>query len=209
MYIKVTGPYHSYIVGNKSTYLELYKAIQEIYEFLKERENHPEVLLDKDRSVGPTLQMVHPELHGDIFQPLFPEQKDLLLDTLKRLSRAFVKTCDLQLVDFLPGGKYSTAPAETELERTSFSRLDNLSCERHLGSLDASQRRRPNATFHFHSTIEMVKQNREDIVKWYKSKTKHEKKLLWSDARKRGFALRLKHKSGQEAEEQKKTRDSG
>lgn len=205
MYIKVTGPYHALIVSNKVPYLGLCGPLQQLFDVLKECQQDPQPLTSLENNVcSEYMDMVHHELHPAVFTLLFPEEKQLFLQTLKLLCKAFVKTFENQLADFVSGGKYSCAPSEIEMGRTSFSRLDNLSCERHLGSLDASQRRRPNASFHYHSSIEMLKQNGKDLVKWILSKPVHEQKQLWIQARRNGILLRNKHRTAQKQEERKK-----
>ena len=69
-----------------------------------------------------------------------------------------------QLVDFLPGGKFYQTPIDPK--PTSFAPLTNLGCEHHFGDLDSSQRRRPNASYHHHTSVQLLKRNRKQVMEW-------------------------------------------
>lgn len=63
-----------------------------------------------------------------------------------------------QLVDFLSGVKYAETPDKEDIERTEFAHNTNsFGCEHHFGDLDSYQKRRPNASMHHHTTIQMLK----------------------------------------------------
>lgn len=124
---------------------------------------------------------------------------------LRAICKGMLTTIEKQLKDFLPGGVYGEAPNPKELERTKNSHLHNLPCEHHLGDLDASQKKRPNATFHYHSSLELLKRTR--FLQWLSLKSPEESTALWRLARKHGSALRAKHKRDEE-EENKKEEDA-
>ncbi|KAL3876455.1 hypothetical protein ACJMK2_034300 [Sinanodonta woodiana] len=80
-----------------------------------------------------------------------------------------VAVIDKQLIDFLDGGKYHVNAemiSETEEQRTNFAHLTNLGCEHHFGDLDSSQRRRPSASMHHHTSVQLLKWNRIPMMKW-------------------------------------------
>ncbi|KAL3841604.1 hypothetical protein ACJMK2_011001 [Sinanodonta woodiana] len=101
-----------------------------------------------------------------------------------------LRTVEKQLVDFLPGGKYSKAPSKADLERTSFSHSTNLGCEHHFGDLDSSQKRRPNASMHHHTTVQLLKRNRKSLIHWLSDMPSNKKEEIMKKARKGGRVLR-------------------
>ena len=111
------------------------------------------------------------------------------------------ETVEKQLVDFLPSGKYSGPADPVELDRTGFAHVTNLGCEHHFGDLDSSQRRRPNASLHHHSSIQLLKRNRQGIQDWISKLSSEAKEQLFSDARKHGPQLRKKHRLSEVAVE--------
>ncbi|KAL3871321.1 hypothetical protein ACJMK2_039328 [Sinanodonta woodiana] len=108
-----------------------------------------------------------------------------------------VVTIEKQLADFLPGGQYSEAADPKTMMRTRFAQVTNLGCEHHFGDLDSSQKPRPNASLHHHSSIQLLKRNRLRMKEWYESMTPTEKESLWKNARQGGKDLRIKHKEHQ------------
>ena len=77
-----------------------------------------------------------------------------------------IKCIDKQLVDFLPGGKFHDVSNENDVKRTKFAHTTNLACEHHFGDLDSSQKRRPSASMHHHSSIQLLKRNRKQMMSW-------------------------------------------
>ena len=102
-----------------------------------------------------------------------------------------MKTCkEKQLVDFLPGGQFSENPCPKDLKMTQYAHSTNLSCEHHFGDLDSSQKRRPNASMHHHSTVQLIKRNRKPMMKWLTGMDETEKHEMMKKARKEGRSLR-------------------
>ncbi|KAH3782024.1 hypothetical protein DPMN_159935 [Dreissena polymorpha] len=65
-----------------------------------------------------------------------------------------------------------------ELTISDFAPVTNLSCEHHFGDLDSSQKRQPNASYHHHSSIQMIKRNRRQMMTWLGSKGPTERSNL-------------------------------
>lgn len=204
MYLKVTGPYHAFVLTGNIPYLEFFKPLQSLYKYLQTCSCDPSQLLDPNAPTGITqIPYVRKDLHNAVFSIVYPAQTPLLKETLQLLCRSFMRTMDVQLVDFLDGGIHSQEPDAKEVARTSFSGVDNLPCERHLGSLDASQRRRPNASLHHHSTVELIKQNRTAVICWIKNKSPLDQRKLLTQARKYGKWMRNKHREETNREHEK------
>ncbi|KAH3818798.1 hypothetical protein DPMN_120524 [Dreissena polymorpha] len=85
-----------------------------------------------------------------------------------------IKCIEKQLCDFLPGGHFSGAPSQSDIDRTKFAYSTNLGCEHHFEDLDISQKRRPNESLHHHTSVLLLKRNREQLKRWYDGLTKEE-----------------------------------
>ncbi|WAR00457.1 KCTD7-like protein [Mya arenaria] len=118
---------------------------------------------------------------------------ELLLKLISVLCGAMRRTVEKQLVDFLDGGRYAGTPSKSDLQSTHFSHVTNLGCEHHFGDLDSSQRRRPNASFHHNSSVQLIKRNRRQLFKWLDEKPDNEKATLMKAARSGGRDLRKAH----------------
>ena len=57
--------------------------------------------------------------------------------------------------EFLPDGKFNNV--ESKAKHINFAPVTNLPCEHNFGDLDSSQRRRPNATYHHHTSAAEAK----------------------------------------------------
>ncbi|XP_045170683.2 uncharacterized protein LOC123533110 [Mercenaria mercenaria] len=197
-YLKLTGPYWNLITSGKVPYYELYKHVQDIQTFLEQCEQSPETLLLSDRHWIETdpieISMVQ-ENQGlaDCLFTLHEDSRELLLTSIPLVAKAFLKTVNKQLVDFLPGGKYCDAIASSDQDRIKFAPLTNLSCEHHFGDLDSSQRRRPHASFHHHSSIQLLKRNRNHLMQWVEDLDPSGREDLLMRARKGGRDLRKNH----------------
>ncbi|CAG2245174.1 unnamed protein product [Mytilus edulis] len=110
-----------------------------------------------------------------------------------------IKCVDLQLVDFLPGGKFYSADTEIELNRTKFAHVTNLACEHHFGDLDSSQRRRPSASMHHHSSVQLLKRNRKDMMHWIQNMPLVERSTMIKDAITGGRTLREIHMNSEKS----------
>ncbi|KAH3841848.1 hypothetical protein DPMN_115329, partial [Dreissena polymorpha] len=104
-----------------------------------------------------------------------------------------VRCIDKQLVDFLPGGQFGAMPSEEDLDHTKFAHSTNLSCEHHFGDLDSSQRRRPNVSLHHHSSVQIIKQSRVNLMNWFDKMSSNDRSSLLKNARKEGKKLREEH----------------
>ena len=110
-----------------------------------------------------------------------------------------LKVVQKQLKDFLEGGQFSSMPSKASLKRTSFAQVTNLACEHHFSHLDSSQRKRPNASFHHHSSVQMLKRNRCQLIYWINEMPEEEQTALLKTARKEGLDLRRKHREEEES----------
>ncbi|XP_052808198.1 uncharacterized protein LOC128237051 [Mya arenaria] len=187
-YTKVTGPYWWLVCSGTVRYLELYPYIDGLRSYLSDCEETPANMLEKhwlDHSCVP---------HTKKFSTLLNSPtNELLLKLISVLCGAMRRTVEKQLVDFLDGGRYAGTPSKSDLQRTHFSHVTNLGCEHHFGDLDSSQRRRPNASFHHHSSVQLIKRNRRQLFKWLDEKPDNEKATLMKAARSGGRDLRKAH----------------
>lgn len=56
--------------------------------------------------------------------------------------------------------------------------MSNLACEHHFGDLDSSQRRRPSASMHHHSSIQLLKRNRKGMMSWIQEMSINERNKM-------------------------------
>ena len=117
----------------------------------------------------------------------------LLEMVIKGLAGEFVIALERQLADFLPGGKYGSAPTEEDRQRMAHCQLTNLVDEVCFADLDYTIFRNRYASLHHHSTLNMLKWN-ETVSKWLNSKPKEEKMKLLSKARKFGPRMRKQNR---------------
>ena len=198
VYVKITGPYWNLVTSGKVAYMELYYHIQEMTDFLKRCSSEPALLINKEGHWSSTdpLEISFVPNKQRFVETLFIIKEDtseLLFDTIKLVTSAMQRTIEKQLVDFLPGGKFGEAPQKTELARTSFAHVTNLGCEHYFGDLDSSQKRRPNASMHHHSSVQLLKRNRVPLIKWLERMPSNQRRTLFKSARKGGRVLRKKH----------------
>jgi hypothetical protein len=119
---------------------------------------------------------------------------ELLSNVIKIVASAMLSAIEKQLADFLPGGKFFQQSDEKEIKRTNFAMVTNLSCEHHFGDLDSSQKRRPNATMHHHSSVQLLKRNRKQLMNWISEMKPDQKNELLHNARKGGREMRKTHR---------------
>ena len=199
-YSTVTNPFWSLMLNKDTIYLELYKYIQPLHLNIKMAIDHPQLLLEESFTPFPKFHSHLPDpLCAAAFKPIHEDQ-NLLLKTLSALMKGFLKCIENQLKDFLPGGIYSRPPALVEVVRTKGSGADNLTSERHFGTLDASQKRRRHATLHFHTTSLMLKACGKDVSEWLSSLPANDRDRLWIKAKQGGKWLREKHQQEEEIE---------
>ena len=110
----------------------------------------------------------------------------LVLSTLTLACRAMNSTVQKQLSDFLKEGQFGFGqqPSKDDLQRTHFAHLTNLGCEHHFGDLDSSQRRRPRASMHHHSSVQLLKRNRMNMMEWLEEMPGKTRNELLKSARK-------------------------
>ncbi|XP_045198613.2 uncharacterized protein LOC123552927 [Mercenaria mercenaria] len=195
-YLKLTGPYWNLLVGNNVPYLELHKEVQVLHQFLTKCEINPATILHEipfseiDTNKVPYQELLLKKLENISENPVY---RELLNVTIKLVSGAMKRTVEKQLVDFLNEGQYSQEATEKELQRTNFAHVTNLGCEHHFGDLDSSQRRRPHASLHHHSSVQLLKRNRSPMMHWLTEMPESDRQKLLKSARKGGKLLRQKH----------------
>ncbi|KAH3855453.1 hypothetical protein DPMN_098020 [Dreissena polymorpha] len=118
------------------------------------------------------------------------------MPTTEVVSKAMIKCIEKQLVDFLPGGKFHASDLPPS-RQAQFAPVTNLSCEHHFGDLDSSHRRRPHASYHHHSSVQMLKRNRTQIASWIKGMGEKERNYLLMKARLESTALRDSHRANE------------
>lgn len=118
------------------------------------------------------------------------EIHSLLLDLIKLVATAVIKCIDKQLVDFLPGGKFHDVSNENDARRTKVAHTTNLACEHHFDDLDSSQKRRPCASMHHHSSIQLLKRNRKQMMCWLEDMASTDRSSIIKKTRKGGRTLR-------------------
>jgi hypothetical protein len=91
----------------------------------------------------------------------------MLYSFVKTISCAMKQTVEKQLADLFYS-QYNQETEQRELKRTNFAQVTNLICEHHCGDLDSSQRRRPRASLHHHSSLQLLKSNRNKMMTWLK-----------------------------------------
>ena len=195
LFIQITGPYWNIMEKSDIPYVNLGPTvIQPLLAFVDECTNDPLPLFgDGPDCLIPYKDNIH-EIYHRLLEPLHPECVEILYTALKLSCKAIAKTLRKQANDFLPGGKYAELASADLVKRTGFSQNNNNGCEHHFGDLDSSQRRRPNCSMHHHSTVQMLKRNREAIKKWYSAMPPIKQQALWKEARERGKQLRAKHR---------------
>ena len=63
-----------------------------------------------------------------------------------------------------------------------------------FGYLDASQKKGPSATLHYHSTVLLLMANRKRLMKWLKSMSFKKRKQVMDNAKRNGKLLRAMHR---------------
>ena len=124
--------------------------------------------------------ILHYNLRTSALFTVCDNAKDLLLLEIPVLAGAMLKCVHNQLGEFLPDGK--------------FNNVESKSCEHHFGDLDSSQRRRPNATYHHHTSVQLLKRNRDHVMTWINKMVDEDRQTLLKDARKEGSKLSAKHR---------------
>ena len=191
-FLRITGPYYNLMESNVP-YLEIYRYIQSLYEYLQVGSADAQHLLTNSLPTLAEFTDQSTEIYKCLLTPVFPEFFTVLQGCIQDICLGCMKTVETQLKDFLLDGKYGMKSLAAEVRRTKFSHLTNLTCEHNFGDLDSSQRRRPNCTLHHHSTVHLLKRNKEQLQNWYNQKSDEEKASLWKDAKRNGKILRKLH----------------
>ena len=193
-FVKVTGPYWNLITYGKVHYLELHPHIAKLKQYLEDCAEEPTSLLNAEQSWvdADFTEIPNNQRYESLFH-LTEESRELLFGLIEVVSIAMIKVINKQLVDFLPGGQFCKEADIDETQRTSFAPLTNLGCEHHFGDLDSSQRRRPSASMLHHSSVQLLKRNREGLMQWFGEMSPSKRSSLLKSARKGGRELRLSH----------------
>jgi hypothetical protein len=201
LFIQLTGPYWNLIDAGDVPYVNLQSVIQPLLEYCESCSIDPTPLYNPE---GPDCLASYrgpaSHLFLDLLAPIHPEHSDLLDSLLKVSCQGLVKTIKKQLENFLPGGIYGGAASEELISKTAFAHKTNLACEHHFGDLDSSQRKRPNCSYHHHSTVHMLKRNRIPIKGWLQTMPVEKREALWLRARKYAKELRESHRQAEKME---------
>jgi hypothetical protein len=200
IYLLVTGPYRLLVDDSSVKYLELYRYIQPLHEYLQRCSEDPAPLMQGEYPFPQYTLPTYDLLHPSVSHPIDDSMNTIYHRCLCSISKACLKTVERQLVDILPDGKYSTAPSQSDIERTGFAPTTNLGCEHHFGDLDSSPKRRPNASMFLHSTIQILKRNNRQLKKWLYDMEESKRVALWKDAKMHGRELRQKHRDAEKRE---------
>ncbi|XP_053381945.1 uncharacterized protein LOC128549357 [Mercenaria mercenaria] len=197
-YVKLTGPYWNLVTSGAVPYLLLYSHIQAIAAYLKSCSEDPATLLNPEghweaNDAHGIADIPYKQRFIETVFEVNDQTKELLYQMIKTVSTAMLKCIEKQLIDFLPGGQFSEKPCQEDLRRTSYAHSTNLGCEHHFGDLDSSQKRRPNASMHHHSTVQLLKRNRKPMIGWLAEMSESERQVVLKKARQGGRNLRKIH----------------
>jgi len=196
VYVPVTGPHWDPVSSKHIPYLQLY--IQPLADAVSRWKDQPLELLDTRIEI-PIFDEFPPHVDGPLYISASsqPEATQFFSDTLTSVLDGILKTVLKQLKDFMPGECYGEAPDATEIVRTKYAVLTNLTFERGFGSLDASQNRRRHSTLHHHSTVVMLKKQRTSLKSFLQCQHHTELHNTCKKARKGGKTHRKKSARGE------------
>ena len=186
--LKLTTPYWELVTSDSVHYLDLSEPIQKMYGKICHWVEDPKALLDPEED--PVFGQFPPTkdaLFQCVFRDLEEDVLPLATSVAQSLCYGLKNACEKQLIDFLVDGVYANCPTEEE-KNSTHSTLTNLSYERNFGTLDSSQQRRKNATFHYHTAVLLLKAQGKNMLKWLAEH--NDRSELWTEARKMGKALR-------------------
>ncbi|KAH3725617.1 hypothetical protein DPMN_051464 [Dreissena polymorpha] len=126
------------------------------------------------------------------------EENDFLLTMVKTLCGPMLRTVQKQLKDFLLGGQFSECTAQEDFQRTAYAHVTNLGCEHHFCDLYSSQRRRPNASFHHHMSVQLLKRNSQPLFQWLGNMDSNEQDQLLKTACGGGRLMRKRHREDED-----------
>ena len=145
-FVTTTGPFWAMVTDASIHYLNLHNYIQPLHTKVQFWLDHPHDILTEDNIIFPDFppKKDHPRLRHITAVKMNEETFD---KAVKAIMLGIKLCCEKQLVDFLPGGVYAV-PKPTQHSCTANSGVTNVVCERHFGTLDASQQRRRHAKLH-------------------------------------------------------------
>ena len=191
-FFKITGPFWTFAVS-KSEITELPQFIQNLKFSLESISQDPNIILQRSFDF---LEKYKTTSTAAALGSVFTE-KDANPTSLKRIkdiSAAMKKTLETQMPDMLEGGKYGSKEGAESLRTASFAPLNNLSCERNFGMLDAGWRRRPSSSFHHLTSLIMLKENRSQLRSFCRQMSISQRKVMWAKAVIMGKTLREKQR---------------
>ena len=188
-FVTITGPFWAMVLDLSIHYLNLHNYIQPLHTKVQYWLDHPHDILSQGNIIFPDFppKKDHPMVRQITGLQMNNETFD---NAVKAVMLGIKLCCEKQLADFLTGGIYAV-PKLTQHACTANSGVTNLVCERHFGTLDASQQRRRHAKLHYHSSILLLKSNRRKFFEWLR--TSNSKEMLWRSARREGMRLRRQH----------------
>ncbi|XP_045190091.2 uncharacterized protein LOC123547228 [Mercenaria mercenaria] len=192
-YLRVTGPYWALITNSDVPYLELHKEVSDMRDYLAVLETDPAAILQRNK-IWKDIHVQYEKTLSSSLEELNEKNREAVFESVKLVANAMTKTIEKQLVDFIEDGAFSDTPSKEDLQRTFFAHSTNLGCEHHFGDLDSSQRRRPSASMHHHSSVQLLKRNRTNLMSWIADMPESEKEALLKSARSGGKKLREKHR---------------
>ena len=119
------------------------------------------------------------------------------------LCQGFLAVMNLQLVDFLPNGKYHAVQDPVLRDKLSHSKLTNITGEQCFGDLDFSLFKRRNASIHHLSTLNMLNRNRT-ISSFLTSLSEEAEDNIFSISSAKAAAIRKLHKEQEQQAIQRK-----
>ena len=194
-FVKVTEPYRHLMTSKDIGYLNLRKYLTSIYLSFKLLVVDPSLLLNTDFTLGMTkpLDTTH-TLFETATSIRCPDRIQMLHNLIRAMAGGCAHLMNLQVPEFLPGGALHNPPSSDEVKRTKGSGLNNITVERHFGTLDNSMNRRRHCSFHYHSTILILKSQGKNIINWLVSMPPEKRRSEIKDAMKGGPELREKHR---------------
>ena len=141
-------------------------------------------------------------MYKAVMQPYYLERHGLLMEAIVCLVKGVDETLVAQCSDIM-----STRFTQSEKKKLGGAGTTNLISERHFGYLDASQKKRPSATLHYHSTVLLLTANRKRLMNWLKAMSFKERKQVMDNAKRNGKLLRAKHRRQELIEKQKEVKN--
>ena len=183
-FYKITGPYWNAITSGNYSYPQMGPIVKDLRSVVITWEKDPAIILSPSVFCLPQLCIPNRELEG----APSPQDKHTFFQFVSVIGKGFINALDAQVSDLMTG--------EDPPSSCQFAPPTNLVCERGLGMLDASQRMRPNASLHHHSTVVALKQTRcGGMYPWLAHLSAPVRRLLWQKARKGGRELREQHRA--------------